>query len=255
VIVEQGVVRSIRIGEFKVTYVQKSDIKVEILSIEPKLDSLSTTKLLNILRMFKKEDVIRDAAIHGYVFVLSRLISVIEHEIKQRVGNRLLACLDQLQRISLRITPDSRPDEIRDITSRCLRELRNIPLRYLTLFKNDISHAQRNVGMMVDFWRQRAMNILDDQVKDVVEWVEKTPQRADEIIEDFLMDIDKRGQIAYTYLEIADELEKFIKALKLMSREVSIKIRITPEILEKIYNGDFSDICKQVSEKIRSLLM
>jgi hypothetical protein len=69
------------------------------------------------------------------------------------------------------------------------------------------------------------------------------------------MDIDKRGQIAYTYLEIADELEKFIKALKLMSREVSIKIRITPEILEKIYNGDFSDICKQVSEKIRSLLM
>jgi hypothetical protein len=246
------VVRSIRIGEFRVTYVQKSDTEVEILSIVPKLDSLSTTKLLNILRMFKKEDVIRDAATHGYGVVLTELIFMIKHEIKQRVGNRLLTCLDQLQRISL--NPDS-PDEVRDITSRCLRELRNIPLRYLTLFKDDINRAQRYVGMMVDFWRRIAMDILEDQVKDVVEWVEKTPRRADEIIEDFLTNMDKLGQISYTYLEIADELEKFIKALKLMSREVTIKVRITPEILEKIYNGDFSDVCKQVSEKIRSLLM
>jgi hypothetical protein len=37
-------------------------------------------------------------------------------------------------------------------------------------------------------------------------------------------------------------------------REVTVRIRVTPEMLEKIYSGNFSDIHRQVEEKIRSLL-
>jgi hypothetical protein len=67
--------------------------------------------------------------------------------------------------------------------------------------------------------------------------------------------MDKRGQLAYTHLEIADILERFVKTVKLMNREVTVRIRITPEILEKIYTGDFTDIYRQVEERIKELIL
>jgi hypothetical protein len=99
------------------------------------------------------------------------------------------------------------------------------------------------------------MSILDDQVREVVEDTEKHPSLADWAIEMFIENMNNEyAQLAYSHLEIADALERFAKALRMTGREITIKIRITPEMLEKIIHGDFSDIHRQVEEKIRSLL-
>jgi hypothetical protein len=242
-------VKSIQIGGLKVSYVQRGATDVEIASVEPRLEALSTSRLFNLLRELK--EAIRDAALHGYDLVLLKLLSAIKGEIKRRVGEGLLECLDQLQRVSLH--SDS-VDEVREVASRCLKEISRIPLKYLPLFREDIESTIRRIMSDIEYRRELAMRILEEQVRGVVESAEKYPSIADLTIEWFLESMDKSGQLAYTHLEIADVLERFVKAVKLMNREVTVRIRITPEMLEKIYAGDFTDIHRQVEEKIKELV-
>jgi len=246
--------RELRIVGFKISYIQRSDADAEIVSIEPKLDTFSTSKLVGLLRELKKGEVVRDAYVHGHLIVLLKFIKAIECEIKRRVGGGFLECLGKIGKLSH--DSFSSAEEVREISSRCLKELRKIPLRYLSLFKDDIESAEKWLRKMISYRREQGMEMLDNQIKRIIEDIENHPRLADWTIEEFLKNMNNEyAQWMYSHLAVADELERFVKAMKMVGRELTIRIRITPEMLERLINGDFSDVHRQIEEKLKSLLL
>lgn len=226
---------------------------VKIAKTEPPLEGMPTTKLLKLLRKMNDKLFVFESVVHGYDIITAKLRREVEKEIRRRVGKRFLEKLERLCDLAI---STKNPEEVREAVREAIKEFGKIPKTYLPMFSHDIKIALENIRRDADYRRKIGMRCLDNQVERVIKEMEEFPRIADDTLVSFLENLNHEvHQETYNDLEIADILEHFCNIMRIMEKgEITVRIKVTPEVAEKMLAGDFSEIHRQVEEKIRKVM-
>jgi len=246
-------VRKFEIKGVKIWYRMKN-VRAEVVKVEPPLESMSKTQLYDLIKYINRRDVLIGLIVHDLDIPAIRFASLVKKELERKVGGDFLKLLSELSSIEIFYKD---PEKVRSTVEDVINEYEKIPLRYRSFFKDDIEIYLKRIEEKIAFERKRIFRWFDEEIKECQEDLDKRPIITDLILETFYRKLEwEVSNECYQRLEICDILEQFVRVMRMLMRGViTIRVRVDPEIVKKLLRGDFTDVIKEVEEKLKRVIM